>query len=89
MAIRLESRLTCPACGAVSGAIMPTDFCQVVYDCPNCGAVLKPLSGRCCVFCSFGDTPCPPDQLAAAAIDADLGARGRSGGMEHVTDDAT
>jgi hypothetical protein len=41
---------------------MPTDACQYFYDCRHCGAVLKPLPGDCCVFCSYGDTPCPPVQ---------------------------
>ena len=66
-AIRLEARLTCPICGGVSQATMPTDACQYFYDCPHCGAVLKPKPGDCCVFCSFGDAPCPPKQLAGAA----------------------
>ncbi len=25
--------------------------------------VFKPLSGDCCVFCSYGDVKCPPIQL--------------------------
>ena len=28
--------------------------------------VLRPLAGDCCVFCSFGDVPCPPIQEAKA-----------------------
>ncbi|MGH2373228.1 MAG: GDCCVxC domain-containing (seleno)protein [Candidatus Methylomirabilaceae bacterium] len=24
--------------------------------------MLRPKSGDCCVFCSFGDVPCPPQQ---------------------------
>jgi hypothetical protein len=43
---------------------MPTDACQYFYDCPACGAVLKPLAGDCCVFCSYADVPCPPIQQA-------------------------
>lgn len=57
------SRLTCPECGKVSEEVMPTDACQWFYDCKHCGAVLKPKPGDCCVFCSFGNTPCPPIQL--------------------------
>nr|WP_274594844.1 GDCCVxC domain-containing (seleno)protein [Parasedimentitalea marina] len=41
---------------------MPTDSCQWFYDCTKCGAVLKPLPGDCCVFCSYGTVPCPPIQ---------------------------
>lgn len=41
---------------------MPTDYCQYYYDCPGCGTVLKAKPGDCCVFCSYGDVPCPPVQ---------------------------
>jgi len=43
---------------------MPTDACQYLYDCPHCAALLKPLPGDCCIFCSYGDVPCPPVQQA-------------------------
>ncbi len=42
---------------------MPTDACQFFYDCKGCGAVLRPEPGDCCVFCSYGTTPCPPIQI--------------------------
>jgi len=45
---------------------MPTDACQFFYDCKGCGAVLRPLEGDCCVFCSYGTVPCPPIQDARA-----------------------
>ena len=61
--ILTTSRLTCPECGQVTEETMPTDACQWFYDCRHCGAVLKPKPGDCCVFCSYGDTPCPPVQL--------------------------
>ena len=62
--MKLESRLTCPHCGHAETLAMPTDACQVVHDCPACGARLTPKAGDCCVFCSYGDTPCPPVQAA-------------------------
>jgi hypothetical protein len=62
---RLQSTLTCPACGMRTIETMPIDACQYFYDCPACGAVLKPKAGHCCVFCSYGDTPCPPVQFDA------------------------
>jgi hypothetical protein len=34
------------------------------YECKGCGALLKPKAGDCCVFCSYGDVPCPPIQEA-------------------------
>lgn len=57
------STLTCPHCGHQSKDLMPTDACQYFYDCKGCGAVLKPLPGDCCVYCSFGDVKCPPIQM--------------------------
>lgn len=48
---------------------MPTDACQYFYDCKGCGALLKPLPGDCCVFCSYGSVPCPPVQVARRAED--------------------
>lgn len=58
----LQSTITCPQCSASKTEPMPTDACIYFYDCTGCGAVLKPKAGDCCVFCSFGDTPCPPIQ---------------------------
>jgi hypothetical protein len=60
----LTSTLTCPQCGHRAREAMPTDACQFFYECKGCGAVLKPLPGDCCVFCSYGDAPCPPVQAA-------------------------
>ena len=68
----LQSTLTCPERSGVSTETMPTDSCQYFYDCRHCGAVLKPLKGDCCVFCSYADVPCPPIQEARAT--------GQSGG---------
>jgi hypothetical protein len=65
-AIKRTSTLTCPECGHVAEEVMPTDACQWFYDCKGCGAVLRPLPGDCCVFCSYGDTPCPPVQAGDA-----------------------
>ena len=58
----LESVLTCPHCGFAKQESMPTDACQFYYECSNCGAMLRPNKGDCCVFCSFGSLPCPPKQ---------------------------
>ncbi|WP_395612206.1 GDCCVxC domain-containing (seleno)protein [Allosphingosinicella sp.] len=64
--MQLASTLTCPECGKASIETMPTNACQFFYDCPHCGVLLKPLPGDCCVFCSYGDVPCPPIQEAKA-----------------------
>jgi hypothetical protein len=60
----LESTITCPNCGTAKAETMPTDACQFFYDCTGCGELLRPKPGDCCVFCSYGDTPCPPIQEA-------------------------
>ncbi|MGH6805995.1 MAG: GDCCVxC domain-containing (seleno)protein [Ensifer adhaerens] len=58
----LESVLTCPHCGFAKRETMPTDACQVFYECLNCKTLLRPNPGDCCVFCSFGSVKCPPVQ---------------------------
>jgi len=62
--IILASTLTCPLCGHVKTETMPTDACQWYYECEQCKALLKPKPGDCCVFCTYGDVPCPPVQQA-------------------------
>lgn len=59
----LRSVLTCPACASRQTETMPTDACLFFWDCQKCGARMRPLSGDCCVFCSYGTVPCPPVQL--------------------------
>jgi len=58
-----DSTITCPECGHQKKETMPTDACQWFYECESCHALLKPLEGDCCVFCSYGDVPCPPIQM--------------------------
>ena len=60
--IKLESTITCPQCQHISVESMPTDACIYYYECKNCGDLLKPKKGDCCVFCSYADVPCPPIQ---------------------------
>ncbi len=62
-AIELTSVVTCPRCGHTRAETMPTDACLFFYECPGCGATLKPKPGDCCVFCSYGSVPCPPIQV--------------------------
>ena len=73
----LESVLTCPNCGHQARERMPVDACQFFYDCKGCGERLKPRSGDCCVFCSYGSVPCPSIQANAACCStSDLQAKG-------------
>ena len=62
MTIRLVSTITCPKCGKQATEEMPTDACQFFYECAGCKTLLRPNAGDCCVFCSFGNVPCPPMQ---------------------------
>lgn len=61
-AIVLQSTITCPKCGHRSIHTMPTDACQYIHVCTACCITLKPKRGDCCVYCSYGDVPCPPIQ---------------------------
>lgn len=63
MNLVLESDLKCPACGRVSTEVMPTNACVRFHPCPDCGTVIQPKEGDCCVFCSYGTVPCPPVQI--------------------------
>lgn len=60
--LTLQSIITCPNCGFQKEEKMPTDACQYFYQCTNCGQILKPKNGDCCVFCSYGKVKCPPMQ---------------------------
>lgn len=67
MTTDLESVLTCPRCGFSRRETMPLDACQFYYQCANCGALLRPKAGDCCVFCSYGSVPCPSIQQQRSA----------------------
>ena len=63
MRIKSKSTICCPNCGYSETVEMPTDYCQWYYNCKNCEVLLKPKQGDCCVFCSYGDQPCPSIQM--------------------------
>ncbi len=58
----LESTLTCPRCGKSTQETMPTNVCEVFFECPHCKSLLHPLPGDCCVFCSYGSIKCHSKQ---------------------------
>ena len=60
--INLQSVITCPVCGHKEMETMPIDACLHFYECKNCKKVLKPKTGDCCVFCSYGTVACPSKQ---------------------------
>jgi hypothetical protein len=59
----LESILTCPQCGHATLEKMPTDSCRFFHECVHCHTLMRPKTGDCCVFCSYGSMKCPPVQL--------------------------
>lgn len=65
------STIDCPLCGHRKREKMPTTSCQYFYQCTGCGELLKPglgtsdQTGCACVFCLYGDVPCPPVQTNA------------------------
>ncbi len=62
-----QSVLKCPFCGFEKEEEMPVDSCRVVQECEGCKEKLTPKEGDCCVFCSYGSVPCPPEQKGAAS----------------------
>ena len=60
----LQSTLTCPHCGFSKTETMPLDACQWYYTCTQCHTLLRPKTGDCCVFCTYGSVPCPPVQTS-------------------------
>lgn len=55
-----KSIITCPHCKHRQEEVIPEDSCLYFYECKNCGEVLKPKEGDCCVHCSYGTEACPP-----------------------------
>jgi hypothetical protein len=70
--MELQSEITCPHCSFKTVETMPTDACQYLYDCKGCGQVIRPKHGDCCVFCSYGNTLCPPRQMEGDGKALDL-----------------
>jgi len=62
--LRLVATLSCPSCGFQEALTMPEDACVIRHACASCKAEMRPKPGDCCVFCSYGDVPCPPKQQA-------------------------
>src|SRR5437763_1983517 len=61
-AMRLQTTVTCPSCGAHKEEIMPVDRGVDFYECTHCHKVLQPIFGDCCVYCSYGTVICPNEQ---------------------------
>ena len=57
--VKLQSIITCPACGYSREETMSTDACQFYWEWPGCGGLIRPGPGDCCVY-SCGTVVCPP-----------------------------
>ncbi len=62
MELRLKTVVTCPNCGSKKEETMPLGKYVTTYTCQSCKITLKPKSTCCCVYCSYGNTPCPSFQ---------------------------
>jgi hypothetical protein len=51
--------IPCPRCEYGTVLVMPTTYCQCMYECAGCGAPIDRKPGYCCVFCSYSDKTCP------------------------------
>ena len=61
-----QSIITRPICNYAATETMAIDACQYIYV-ERCGYRMKPIRGKCCVFCSYGSVPCPPVQVRRPA----------------------
>lgn len=56
--------VTCPNCGHVQVEEMPGQLSEL--KCKGCGEVMHTPKGECCVFCVYGNVPCPDAQIAGS-----------------------
>lgn len=57
-----EAVIACPFCGFKKNETMPAAYSEKEYTCAKCAKVLTPKEGECCVFCSYSNMICPPQQ---------------------------
>lgn len=55
-------KITCPYCGYTKTEILPTEVCQIKYQCEKCQKTLTPKGDDCCVFCTYSTHKCPSKQ---------------------------
>uniref|UniRef100_UPI00404742C2 GDCCVxC domain-containing (seleno)protein n=1 Tax=Polynucleobacter sp. TaxID=2029855 RepID=UPI00404742C2 len=61
------STITCPHCLGLDILEIPKGESHHLYRCPACSVILKPKSGDCCIFCSFGSIECSNSEQNLAA----------------------
>ena len=69
--MKLTCLLTCPHCGYASLEPMPTERCVEFHECDACHLTVAPKEGDCCVYRSYGDSPCPCALQAAGPAAAE------------------
>ena len=57
------SKVIGPECGFTKEEETDIDTSLQFYECVNCGKVVTPFRDDCCIFCSYGDVPCPSVQM--------------------------
>lgn len=60
--IKYKTVIKCPICKYKKEIDMSENLRQLLYDCKECSARLKPKDNDCCVICSHGSVPCPTAQ---------------------------
>ncbi len=58
------SILTCNDCGHKEKFKMPLYAKRTFFQCSQCKAVLQTKKDECCIYCSYGNFPCPDAQAA-------------------------
>jgi hypothetical protein len=56
--LKITTTIICPICKYRKELVMDADISRLFYFCEECGARLKPRPGDCCVYKSYGSTPC-------------------------------
>jgi len=54
----MYSMVTCPKCGHIQPEKIPAGHSRRFYACKSCSVVIVSKPHDCCVFCSYGSSPC-------------------------------
>ncbi len=54
----MKGIVTCPECEHKQEMKIPDKMCIPFYKCDGCKELIK-AKNSCCVFCDYGDKPCP------------------------------
>ena len=68
--MKMSCLLTCPQCGYQSLELMSADHSEEFHECDQCHQTFMPEPGDCCVYRSYGDTPCACSEHARESAQA-------------------